>query len=116
MILIQGEDKTIQFDLKDAAGNAVNFSDLQQVTVKLMQQGRLIASYTKTTISGLGRVQSVSGNPTRCKVLLTRDITHQLKPGYNVNLQVTTFNTDTDYVALRAESTQAVIYQVKEGY
>lgn len=111
--LFQGEDKTIQFDLKDAAGNAVTFANLPEVLVNFTVDGYLCLAASKTTVSGKSRVSAISGQPTRCKVILPAAVTSRLWPDRVVRVEIKTFSTDSDYSNGRAETTQATLYKVK---
>jgi hypothetical protein len=111
--LIQGEDKILQFDLKDAAGNAVNFADLPEVNVMLSIDGQAVFLWSKTVQSGKARVIAVIGNPSRCKVVLSRIVTQYLPEGRIAKLEITTFQTDADIANNRAETTQATMYKIK---
>ena len=111
--LYQGEDKTIQFDLKDAAGNPVTFASLLEVLVNLTVDNYLILAASKTVQANKVRVQSVSGQSTRCKVILPAAVTAGLWPNRIVKVEIKTYTTDADYQNGRAEITQATLYKVK---
>lgn len=112
-LILGKEDKPIVFTLKDAAGAAQNFADLDDVQVVLAINKVAVATYKASDEPAT--VVAISGEDDKCKILITKEQQTSWHTGL-LEVQITTVITDSDFSGGRHTSQWANLYYCKNGF